>query len=158
MRENIFVNPAWNLGVWVARNRKCVIAQDDLMFKMDTVDRFVQLLEKNGHDLKNLGFIGMSYGNFFLDADAETIELEEFQHGPGWATIMIFEKSNWKHIPNQLRIWYGDDFIKGTSRPILQMRGLAVKTNMSTSAGSTDKWVTDILEADKLEWNKLIGK
>lgn len=156
-KQNIFVNPAWNVGVTIAKNDNIIIAQDDLIFDVNSLCNLITLLENNNYSLKSLGFIGMSYGNYFLDENADELSIEECYHTPGWATILVFHKDNWIPIPNQLKIWYGDDFIKfGSGKPILQVRGLAIKTEMSTSAGSDNPFIKSILEKDAIEWKKLV--
>lgn len=158
-KQNIFVNPAWNVGVSIAKNDKIIIAQDDLIFDVDTLCHFIDMAEKQNYPLKSLGFIGMSYGNFFLEKNAEEIELEDCHHTPAWATIMIFHRDNWSPIPHQLKIHYGDDFIKrGMGKPIFQIRGLCVKTEMSTSAGSNDSIIKQVLINDEYEWKKLLNR
>ena len=47
--ENIFVNPAWNLGVALSRNNKLVIANDDIIFDAKLLDRvYDKVIPENG--------------------------------------------------------------------------------------------------------------
>jgi glycosyltransferase involved in cell wall biosynthesis len=157
-RENIFVNPAWNLGVQIARNQKIIIAQDDVLFDVNTLGKLMDVVDSSQYQLKDLGIMGMNYGNYFLDEDMSDIKIEGYLHAPAWACILVFDKSVWKPIPEQLKIWYGDDYIKVTTSPVLQIRGLKVESKISTSVNTQDSWISDVLENDRIEWFKLIGR
>jgi glycosyltransferase involved in cell wall biosynthesis len=156
--KNIFVNPAWNMGVKISRNNKIIIAQDDLLFDVDVLGKLVDLIENSNNKLNQYGILGMSYGNYFLDNNMDYVSVEHFQHAPAWACILLFDKSVWKEIPDQLKIWYGDDFIKYTSKPLLQIRGLKIVSKISTSVNSSADWISAVLENDRIEWNKLLNR
>jgi hypothetical protein len=54
---NIFVNPAWNLGVELSRNDKICISNDDLIVDLKLFERIDQFLTKD------MGLVGMCPGN-----------------------------------------------------------------------------------------------
>jgi len=53
----------------------------------------------------------------------------------GWGCLIIFEKKNWIPIPENIKVWYGDDFIFNDN-PIqcYNLEGFPIQTEMSTTS------------------------
>lgn len=156
--QNIFVNPAWNMGVRLAKYDYIINTQDDLLFEVNDLVGFINYVEQSGFNLKDLGIIGMHFDNFELKESSE-MELVNFENGKGagWACCLIYHKENWKPIPENIKIYFGDNFLQMSVRPILQIKGLPVETIMSTSADTNIDWVKDVTDNDTKEWHKLLG-
>jgi len=103
-QENIFVNPAWNLGVSFANYSKIAIANDDILFSTDIFE-WVK-------DHMDTGVIGMCCSNYDpIDRDLP-YELEKVdRRPPGWGCLMFIEKHNYTPIPLWLKIACGDDYL-----------------------------------------------
>ena len=105
--SNIGVNPAWNLGVSVAANKKICILNDDLIFDLKLLKRINQM------PLEKTGVIGLcndpptSYG---------CIEINPWvgQNTLGFGCLMFVHKDWWVDIPDSLKIYYGDNWIFDT--------------------------------------------
>ena len=129
--ENTYVNPAWNKGVELAKWNNITIANDDILFDVDEYFHYMEQIP-----LKEFGFIG-SHSDNYKDGEFDTIHLEKYDNQTnvgGWGCLFSFDKRNWKPIPNELKIWYGDNFIHATNQSILQLRGIKIETLMSTSS------------------------
>ena len=153
--ENIYVNPAWNKGVELALNNKITISNDDILFD---VEQYYRVLEHTltGFQFQSLGFIG-SHSDNYKGGNAE-LSLEVYNNVDntgGWGCLFSFHKSNWKPIPEQLKIWYGDNHIHRYHNVILQLRGIDIQTRMSTS--SDDMSVREVRDNDTIEWHKLFN-
>lgn len=156
--HNTFVNPAWNKGVQLASYENITIPSDDVLINIDEYHYYIeQICETN--DFKNVGFIGMHSDNYQLNHSQNPhFELYENKTNKGgWACIFSFHKENWKPIPNQLKIWYGDNWIHMATpkEKVLQLKGISVKTKMSTSSDLPE--MKDIKDNDSLEWKKIIN-
>jgi glycosyltransferase involved in cell wall biosynthesis len=158
--ENIYVNPAWNMGTRLAKYDYIINTQDDVLFNVDNLIQFINYVENNGYNLKDLGIIGMHLDNFYMESTDELkfdlINLDP-EKGGGWACCLIYHKSNWLEVPESIKIWYGDDFLKIFTRPILQIKGFPVETKMSSSANTSVDWVKRVTDNDLIEWLKLIN-
>lgn len=155
--ENIYVNPAWNMGVNLSKCNNITIANDDINFNVDEYyNYFEQLLELN--DFKNLGFIGSHSTNYEIQESSNpTFEVYNNKvNKGGWGCLFSFEKSNWKPIPSQLKIWYGDNWIHMVSQPILNIVGIKIETEMSTTSELSD--VRNVRDNDIIEWRNLVSK
>jgi hypothetical protein len=154
--KNIFVNPAWNYGVKISKSSYITISNDDILFN---VNEYYSLLEQiiSQQPLQNLGFIGSHSDNYIITEEKSPI-LEEYNNQTnkgGWGCLFTFHKQNWKPIPEQLKIWYGDNWIHMTHQPILQLSGINIETKMSTSSDLEE--VRSIRENDTKEWYKLLN-
>ncbi len=100
--ENIFVNPAWNYGVWVSKNDKLAIINDDIEFDIKLFERvYDYVIPQNGVT----GIIYNQYTNFDINISPYTDDND------GFGTCMFIHKNNWKDIPKNLKVYYGDNFI-----------------------------------------------
>ena len=156
MSENIFVNPAWNYGVTLAKNNYITISNDDILFD---VDEYYYLLNQTISQipLENLGYIGSHSQNYIISENKSPV-LEEYDNNSnkgGWGCLFSFHKQNWKPIPNQLKIWYGDNWIHMVIRPILQLSGINIETRMSTSSDLEE--IRSVRDNDTKEWHKLLS-
>ena len=110
MEQNIYVNPSWNLGVRVARGEYVMILNDDVWSAppLSTI-----LTAHKVHEDKNSGIYGLSTSCYFCDTP--TTEPVHFVtnegRGTGWGCMFLFKRDNWVEIPDELKIWFGDDFI-----------------------------------------------
>jgi hypothetical protein len=143
--ENIYVNPAWNWGIELAKNECIALLNDDINFDPNIFG----IIDKNVLD--TFGIIGMGEGNYKTPIDEERGPyLDVWQPGVndwGWGCFIIFDKKNWIDIPDNIKIWYGDNFIKDVNpSPKACLRNFKVETEMSTT--SDEKEWDDIKKKD----------
>jgi hypothetical protein len=134
---NIYVNPAWNKGIELARNNQIALLNDDINFNPNIFEVITKDI------LNQFGIIGMGEGNYkSLNIDGDPI-LEVWQPGVndwGWGCFIMFDKKNWIDIPDNIKIWYGDNFIKDVNpAPKSCLRNFKVETEMSTTSDG-DEW------------------
>ncbi len=109
--RNIFVNPAWNFGVAVAKNNKLCIVNDDIVFDPKLFDKVYELV------IPQNGTIGMVTGEEKFNHPPTTdgsISFKVWNMGDnthGFGQLMFLHKNNWKPILDGLNIYYGDEFI-----------------------------------------------
>jgi hypothetical protein len=102
---NIYVNPAWNKGIELARNNQIALLNDDINFNPNIFEVITEDI------LNQFGIIGMGEGNYkSLNIEGDPI-LEIWQPGIndwGWGCFIMFNRKNWIDIPDNIKIWYGD--------------------------------------------------
>jgi hypothetical protein len=144
VEENIYVNPAWNLGVKIAKNNCIAILNDDINFDPNIFGLI-------GEDvLSTFGIIGMGEGNYKEVIDEERGPyLDVWKPGIndwGWGCFIMLHKKYWIDIPENIKIWYGDNFIKDVNpAPKGILRNFKVETEMSTTS-------------DEKEWDEVKKK
>jgi hypothetical protein len=100
--ENIYVNPAWNLGVELSKFDNLCISNDDLVWNTDILPYILEDI--------NLGVIGQSTSNYY--EGEEDIGINPITERVwGWGCCFFIHKSNWLPIPEGLKIACGDDYL-----------------------------------------------
>lgn len=97
-KENIGVNPAWNVGVRSAKNEIIVILNDDFLVDQSFFEEALKIKSKHG----------MVAINFDPSQDS-IVEVRQRNHGLGCCFMM--EKKDYVEVPPDLRIFYGDDWL-----------------------------------------------
>ncbi len=107
-QENIFVNPAWNLGVELAKNDIICLLNDDITINLKT-------LFNNIPHFPEYGIIGFDANRNLtqtINNDDDVFELEEAPcRTLGFGCMMIMPKSHYEPIPPELKIYFGDDML-----------------------------------------------
>jgi hypothetical protein len=149
-QENIYVNPAWNLGIGISKFDNICILNDDVSFDIRIFDLFLK------DDVLKNGIIGLSQTSYELTEDGEIV-LDPWSPGKndwGWGCMIFLKKNMWIEIPNDIKIWYGDNFIKDRNpTPKWILRGLKVQTEMSTTSDLTE--FDEIKNQDRHNYLKL---
>lgn len=115
--NNIYVNPAWNLGVEKASYDQLCIANDDIVFDMKLFDRLkYEVTPENGA-------FGMVCGEpqfnqpLLTDGTLDITKCDtpyNYQTHFGFGQLMFVHKSNWTPIIPGLNIYWGDNYIYDT--------------------------------------------
>ncbi len=129
--ENIGVNPAWNLGVKLAKFDKIALCNDDINFNSSVFDFM------DNWDILPDGCFGMATENYSLKQDGIFTFKEITERPYGWGCLMMFNKSNYKVIPIEMKIACGDDYLL-LKIGGYKLDGLKVETEMSST--SKDYW------------------
>jgi hypothetical protein len=133
--ENIYVNPAWNLGIGISKFENICLLNDDVSFDVRIFDLFLK------DDVLKNGIIGLSQTSYELTENGDII-IEKWQSGMndgGWGCMIFLKKNMWVEIPNDIKIWCGDNFIKDINpTPKWILKGLKVETEMSTTSDLTE--------------------
>lgn len=111
-KENMFVNPSWNLGVKEAKNSIVALLNDDIIIPADFCSRVVEKMSPN------MGCVGFNIDNIQETREIKTLpeignlSLEETEfRGNHWGIAIFFYKSSYDEIPNDIKIFCGDDWI-----------------------------------------------
>ena len=111
-QENIFVNPSWNLGAKHANEEYLVFCNDDIIFDpiifKDIFHYFTTYSE--------IGCIGMHNSQYDISNKPEIIGIKKIYDLPsGWGCLIFCKKENYIHIPEDLKIYYGDNYLVDNS-------------------------------------------
>lgn len=155
--NNIYVNPAWNLGVEISKTENIIIANDDILFdSLEYIHYLNYFLNYMIDKKEGIGFVGSHSENYQLQNNNNP-KIEKYDNRNnkgGWGCLFAFRRSSWIPIPNELKIWYGDNWIHMYNKEIYQLRGFKIETKMSTS--SDLNIVSDIKNNDTLIWQKML--
>ena len=103
-KDNLYVNPSWNLGVKLAKNSNIGVLNDDLNFNVNVLSFIKKHINK--------GIIGLWSGNYDPIDRNMPYELEETKDRTwGWGCMFFIKKENYIEIPEILKISHGDDYL-----------------------------------------------
>ena len=112
--ENIGVNCAWNIGVSLSKNDHIAIWNDDIRMDLRVFYKVADLL-----DDPTTGMIGLEPGDHnsitfqkpLTTAIIDIDPLPDTQHRWGIGQAFFINKKNWEPIPENIKIFNGDDCI-----------------------------------------------
>ena len=155
--SNIFVNPAWNLGVKYAKNEILCICNDDINFNVNDICSTV--LEHKAH----LGVFGASIDSTRHNQKPDVIPLDNVTLRKAWIVcygfgmLMFLKKSRWIDIPEELKIYYGDNWISEVHAPAFAIEyKTSIDADKHTTCTSDD--IRPLLIEDRKTWKSLISK
>ncbi|PFH07179.1 glycosyl transferase family 2 [Micrococcaceae bacterium JKS001869] len=131
--QNIYVNPAWNLGAREARGEYLAILNDDVMFAPRLLDDVARHLRR-----PFVGLIGV--GEAAINADGagkgRTTFAPSFTRTTGYGMAMFLQRSGYVPVPEDMLIWHGDDWLYTHQRSLnWELRGTPVLTEVSVTSG-----------------------
>lgn len=150
VKENMYVSPAWNLGVEIAKNEHIAICNDDINFNPNLFALFLH------NDIE--GIVGQSSNNYNNSYDEiPGLAKLEGTRPWGWGSLILTQKKYWIPIPEELKVWYNDDFMTEINPcPKWVLHNFTILTEMSTTSDLPE--FNQIKENDKIEWQKIKNK
>lgn len=135
---NIFVNPAWNLGVRESRFDLLCFANDDVRFDVSVLAAIERLLRLP------VGIIAPREDSFAPEVPPDSsptprrrpVRLRPvYRRTNGFGTLMFMRRTSYATIPDELRVWFGDDYLFHQQRHRnLVFGGMAIHTTMSSTS------------------------
>lgn len=137
MPENIFVNPAWQLGVNLSSNDRVCIINDDIYFNLPRFHKFV--LDTK---VKAVCYNSKTYKTLEDSPEWKLVaNPNPNRRPPGIGQMMYLHKENWTELPWGMKLWYGDDIIYYyhtliRNIPFHYIEGMAILGEQSVSVTS----------------------
>ena len=120
-KENIYVNPAWNVGVKESKNDYVALLNDDLILPPNLLNKTLKFFKTT----ENIGFIGLdtiekSSPEDFIDypKDLELCFEKIDTRCVCWGCVICFNKNDYIEIPENIKVWCGDDFLFDRSQKL----------------------------------------
>lgn len=130
--HNIFVNPAWNLGVREARGRLVAIVNDDIEMPNSLLHLASELLSRP--------WVGLVGADIHHRGGSRRVRLATHAHITlGYGVFMALRRKDYIPIPDDLKIWGGDDWLFWSARrPPVVILDSGISTTMGTTSGSAE--------------------
>lgn len=142
--ENIYITASWNKGVAHSRTEYTCLLNDDIVFHPSA---FMWLLQSWPTDAGIIGLSGTGINNHC------DYQLQPTTHRSyGFGAAMFFKTKQYKKIPEDLKLWYNDDWLFKYSSGQHYIFHAPVVGSMSTTIGDT-KW-NAIKQQDKKVWEE----
>ena len=116
-KQNLFVNPSWNLGIKEAKEKYVALVNDDLLVCQNFFTKCMDVIGKT----EKFGCLGMASESVINIQSSEYPKETEFSFEAendinnrpvNWGTIIILDKTLFQPINEKIKIWCGDDYIR----------------------------------------------
>lgn len=153
--KNIYVNPAWNLGVSISKEDYVAIINDDVTIPEQIFTGISQAA------IENVGVIGAFHPTIQQVEIPSRFQIDQINLIPvkermwGYGIFMVMHKNAYKKIPEDMLIWCGDDYlfhqnkVAGRQNYVLEC---PIQTKMSTTS---DNPIFDRVKEKDLEMYNL---
>jgi hypothetical protein len=143
--KNTYINPAWNKGVSLAKYDKLLILNDDVWMDWGILDILSEYITPS------IGAIGFA-GNAIDLEETTDMMLTPVTHRYGnFGVAMFIHKASWMPIPEEMKLWGGDDWIfvknRNSGKPNFKLEGMKLFGEISGTLENAD--LTPILNPIK---------
>lgn len=142
---NLYVNPSWNLGVKNASFDNIAILNDDIAIPNNFCSSvFKKISKETGIAGCNIDFIIESRSTLQTPITKEIDLVPIANRCMHWGIAIFLKKTNYVEIPNNLKVFYGDDWLiyqcKKQNKKIYSICGQEIYHygSLSSSATSLD--------------------
>lgn len=102
--KNTYVNPAWNKGVQLSKYDKLLILNDDVETDLEIIDLTYE------HITNDKGIIGAGVSCWQYKGGTPAINYLKYREAC-YGCLMFIHKESYTPIPEDIKIWHGDDFL-----------------------------------------------
>ena len=148
--KNTYVNPAWNKGASLAKYEKLLFLNDD------TITDFAELIDRMYDEVtEDRGIIGLGEGCWDYKEGEFSIEPISTLT-TGFGCIFFIHKNSFIEIPDELKIWYGDNWLlEKNKKRAFKIRNWKVWGKISESYTSSTNLLTT---EDTKRWSNVFSK
>lgn len=146
---NVYVNPAWNMGVALAKTRYVLLANDDVLA---TPHELSKLYALGVQGLQAYGLMGQAAANYTVPEAVGFTPFNRFSRH-GFGCMLMFERKRYIPVPEEFKVWRGDLWLALKLAPAGVMHGVKLTTQMSATSGSPE--FEQVKQADLRHWASL---
>lgn len=149
--ENIYVNPAWNLGAKLAKHDILCFANDDISIDLRFLHKAIQYVTpENG--LLGLGEDSIRDANSineFANNDEDPIITSSDKINARYANFFLTHKDSYYQIPETLKVHYGDVYLYDRNEETKKMNYELKNGFAVTILGTSSKFFKDVTRKDR---------
>lgn len=123
--ENQYVNPSWNFGVEKSTSEYIMLVNDDIILDTNLLNN-IEVPEKT--------ILGVHESCYKIKENENVITENAESITYGFGCLMIFQKKYYIKIPNELKIWFGDNFLFKIFENKKYIKGIKIETIMSSTS------------------------
>lgn len=145
---NIYINPAYNLGVKMAKNELIALCHDDIIFDVDDI---FSMIFKNRFSLR---CIGLDKSCFTNDRE-NSVFLKNNIIDDFWAKLIFMTKSDYIEIPNNIKLMFSEKWFSKIHDNIYSIATKKMIIHDNNNSFNYDIF-NSIKHNDFVIWNKLM--
>ena len=163
--KNLYVNPSWNLGVSEAKTEYITLVNDDIIippnFCSDVLEKFDENIGIAGIDGRYVRNIHNCEGDIDI-IQRELGNMNEIVLFPvsyrtkNFGVMMFFNKKIYKPIPEDLKIFFGDDYLVYFAKKRKRQNVVIAGKEVFHVGSLTSKIFKDVALKENITWKKYI--
>jgi glycosyltransferase involved in cell wall biosynthesis len=158
---NLFVNPSWNLGAAEAKNNYICLLNDDIILNISLlVEYFNQTFVIPKKEFGMIAINGETWGfSEEINNDTDTLYLGNLKNrGCGFGQFMILQKSTYEPIPDELKVFFGDDMLWMVNHDLTNRDNFYIKNlKFIGETNGTSKSFEEYMQIDEVIWSASIS-
>lgn len=158
-KENLFVNPSWNLGTKEAKSEYICLANDDIIIPENLCTNVLnEISDRHGIIGANPNYvINTSYQENNTNSTKITLDKIKYERPFNFGIIMFLKKNTYKKIPNDLKIFYGDDWLFYQAEKMKKTNAIFSGVNIYHIGSLSSGKYSDLLKQEgKKYWDYII--
>ena len=157
-KENIYVNPAWNLGVKNAKYDVLCFANDDIAIDLSFLDEALKYVKPE------YGMLGL--GEKTIRSTSQTLLLSDMTDIGGstiaptkgqdshYATFFFIHKDSYFEIPEDLKVYYGDTYNFNMNKHHNKQNHQLIDGKAVSMLRTTSRLFRDVITNDRAAYEK----
>lgn len=117
-KQNLYINPTWNLGIKLSKNDYIAVLNDDILLPKNLSKQVLDFLIEN----PNTGLIGLDSSYIICTpqeemnsypANSEIVfeKIDNTYKTAYWGSAIFGHRSKFYHIPEKMKLWCGDNYL-----------------------------------------------
>lgn len=167
-KYKFLVNKSWNVGLNFSIHSKkeapyYLLLNDDIILTSNVLETCVNIMQSNS-DISLLTVATMNdvpINSYLKEYDKGQNKLTNIIPNGRQGWFMLGRKNQWKPIPSELQLFYGDDFIYRKAREIgkvVMLENPMISHFQSSSVNNNMDKLKPIIEQDEKEWISLLKR
>ena len=129
--QDIYLYQSWNIGVYQSKNDFICLMSDMVEFNLDVMKFIHSEMSRNDFHI-----LGVAKECLSIDEDSEYSISKIEMRNKYWATLLFTKKDKYTWIPDDFRVYFGDDYlIQQSMGHICKLNGLKVRVTNSLFDG-----------------------
>ncbi len=155
-KKNIYVNPSWNKGVEEANNGLICLCNDDIIIDRLIIEviNLINFTDKN--EIELIGIRGKDHNGFMLSPfKIDKTKNLGIQCNGLFGMAMFLKKENYKPIPDDLKVWFGDDYLVRNSKNVFTIPANRFRISMGSTIKSLKQEgeeISNVIKQDINNW------
>lgn len=153
--DNLYVSEPWNIGTAISKADIVCLLNDDTIPEKVVFDNVVEFIQNN---IETIGIVGINNNCYY-----RTHTSKDFLHVTtrplAFGCCMFFLRSKYVSIPNDIKVWFNDDFLfyKGIKGDHYSYVGAKVTGTLSATNNNPQyrSRLSKVIVSDEIAYKKI---
>ena len=150
--KNIYVGPAWNLGVETSSQNYICLLNDDIVLNDKLLDYVSNL------DFDNFGLLGLAENSIkeSIEVDYQIDLSDSKTNSYGFGCCMFFDKKIYTPIPDTLKVFFTDNYLRSAILKFSNRAHKKIHCNVKGVMSSTSRNFSSLFADENKIYDKIV--